>query len=243
MIIKVPSTWEGLQACRKLKGLGVKTLGTTVFTMEQAILAAEAGCIYVSPFLNELKATMDPTYVQNPSMTLLLHSAYPYKAARIESDLVNSYHDPSPIFDVCVNAQRYYEQHSYSTRVKACAAVSVEQILQLAGVAAFTAAADQLQELSTMKEPAAKVAARSVFHGSATDEYTNGNAGGQVNGNTNGNTNGHHDKAMEKMTFVDEESKYRLAFAKSDGGKGQLKMTQVRALPCFVLSILYFSGP
>lgn len=61
MIVKVPSTWEGLQACRKLKDLGVKTLGTTVFAMEQAVLAAEAGCIYVSPFLNELKATMDPT--------------------------------------------------------------------------------------------------------------------------------------------------------------------------------------
>lgn len=76
MIIKVPSTWEGLQACRTLKGLGVKTLGTTVFSMEQAALAAEAGCIYVSPFLNELRAGMDPTYVQHPSMTLvLLHLA------------------------------------------------------------------------------------------------------------------------------------------------------------------------
>ena len=61
MIVKVPSTWEGLQACRKLKDLGVKTLGTTVFAMEQAVLAAEAGCIYVSPFLNELKAGIDPT--------------------------------------------------------------------------------------------------------------------------------------------------------------------------------------
>lgn len=63
MIIKVPSTWEGLQACRKLKGLGVKTLGTTLFTLEQGILAAEAGCIYVSPFLNELRAGIDPTCV------------------------------------------------------------------------------------------------------------------------------------------------------------------------------------
>lgn len=72
LIIKVPSTWEGLQACRKLKGLGVKTLGTTLFTLEQGILAAEAGCIYVSPFLNELRAGIDPTCVGNiPSVDQL----------------------------------------------------------------------------------------------------------------------------------------------------------------------------
>ena len=241
MIVKVPSTWEGLQACRKLKDLGVKTLGTTVFAMEQAVLAAEAGCIYVSPFLNELKATMDPTCVKHPSVTILLLRFYPYKTALIESDLITSYHDPSPIFDVCVNAQRYYEQHSYSTRVKACAAVSVEQILQLAGVAAFTATADQLQELSTIEEPADKVVARSIFHRSATDEYTNGNPDGQVNRDTDGKTNGHQANTMEKMTFVNEESKYRLAFAKSDGGKAQMKMTQVRLSTCLILSILRFA--
>lgn len=62
IIIKVPSTWEGMQACRKLKSLGIKTLATTLFSLEQAVLAAEAGCIYISPFLNELKATFDPSY-------------------------------------------------------------------------------------------------------------------------------------------------------------------------------------
>ncbi|KAL8699920.1 MAG: hypothetical protein Q9201_005730 [Fulgogasparrea decipioides] len=198
MIVKVPSTWEGLQACRELKGLGVKTLGTTVFTLEQAVLAAEAGCIYVSPFLNELKATMDPT----------------------------------PIFGVCTDIQRYYEQHCHTTRVKACAAVSVEQILQLAGVAAFTATADQLRELSSMKEPAADVMARSVFLGSATREHANGNANGHVNGDTNGHTNGDYNMKLEKLSFVDDESKYRLAFAKSDGGKGQLKTSQALNMFC-----------
>ena len=66
LIVKVASTWEGLQACRQLKSLGVKTLATTAFTLEQCILAGEAGCIYVSPFLNELRAGIDPTYVAPP---------------------------------------------------------------------------------------------------------------------------------------------------------------------------------
>ena len=59
LCIKVVATWEGLQACMKLKGLGIKTLATTLFTLEQAILAAEAGCAYIAPFLHDLEAFFD----------------------------------------------------------------------------------------------------------------------------------------------------------------------------------------
>lgn len=61
LCVKVPSTWEGLQACKKLRALGISTLATTLFTMEQAILAAEAGCVFVSPFVHELRAFVDDT--------------------------------------------------------------------------------------------------------------------------------------------------------------------------------------
>lgn len=53
--IKIPSTWEGLMACKELEARGVKTLATTLFCMEQAILAAEVDCHYVAPYLHELK--------------------------------------------------------------------------------------------------------------------------------------------------------------------------------------------
>lgn len=46
--IKIPSTWEGLEACRVLEKNGISTLATTLFSMEQAALAADAGCTYVS---------------------------------------------------------------------------------------------------------------------------------------------------------------------------------------------------
>lgn len=59
LCIKVPATWEGLQACRKLKSVGIRTLATTLFTMEQAILAAEVGCDWISPFVHELRANFD----------------------------------------------------------------------------------------------------------------------------------------------------------------------------------------
>lgn len=57
--IKIPSTWEGLMACRTLESRGVRTLATTLFTMAQAVLAAEVGCTYVAPYVNELKVQVN----------------------------------------------------------------------------------------------------------------------------------------------------------------------------------------
>jgi transaldolase len=58
--IKIPSTWEGLQACKILETSGVTTLATTLFTIEQAALAGEVGCHYIAPYVNELKVHFDP---------------------------------------------------------------------------------------------------------------------------------------------------------------------------------------
>lgn len=58
--IKIPSTWEGLRACRELEMSGIATLATTVFCMEQAALAADAGCTYIAPYVNELRVHFDP---------------------------------------------------------------------------------------------------------------------------------------------------------------------------------------
>jgi len=55
MVIKVPSTWEGLMACKQLEGRGVRSLATTLFTLEQAVLAAEVRATYVAPYVNELR--------------------------------------------------------------------------------------------------------------------------------------------------------------------------------------------
>ena len=58
--IKIPSTWEGLRACRELEKQGISTLATTVFCMEQAVLAADSGCAYIAPYVNELRVHFDP---------------------------------------------------------------------------------------------------------------------------------------------------------------------------------------
>lgn len=52
--IKLPMNIAGLEACRYLTKLGVKTNVTLIFTVNQALLAARAGATYVSPFLGRL---------------------------------------------------------------------------------------------------------------------------------------------------------------------------------------------
>ena len=54
MVVKIPMTAEGLKAVKVLAKEGVKTNVTLIFSANQALLAAEAGASYVSPFIGRL---------------------------------------------------------------------------------------------------------------------------------------------------------------------------------------------
>lgn len=54
VVVKIPMTQEGLKAVKKLKKLEIRTNVTLVFSASQALLAAEAGATYVSPFVGRL---------------------------------------------------------------------------------------------------------------------------------------------------------------------------------------------
>lgn len=54
MIVKIPMTVEGLKAVKVLSKEGVKTNVTLIFSANQALLAANAGATYVSPFLGRI---------------------------------------------------------------------------------------------------------------------------------------------------------------------------------------------
>ncbi len=54
IVIKIPMCAEGLKAVKKLTELGIKTNVTLIFSAAQALLAANAGATYVSPFLGRL---------------------------------------------------------------------------------------------------------------------------------------------------------------------------------------------
>ncbi len=51
IVVKLPVCEAGLEACRKLADQGVRVNMTLVFTAPQALLAANAGARYISPFI------------------------------------------------------------------------------------------------------------------------------------------------------------------------------------------------
>ncbi|KAK3167555.1 hypothetical protein OEA41_010682 [Lepraria neglecta] len=136
--------------------------------MEQAVLAAEAGCMYIAPFVHELKAFFDETY-----------------------------HDDGPILGHCLRIQQYYERHSYKTRVKAAGLLNVDEAMRLAGVTSLTLAPALIDTLSKSEEPEEKVVDLSLFK-----QETN-STGDEI----------------ERLSFLDDENKFRKTFAKRQGTK------------------------
>jgi hypothetical protein len=119
---------------------------------------------------------------------------------------IRSYKDNDPLVGLCVKAQQYYEEHSIPTRVKACSCITIDEILQLSGVAAHTIPPEDLATLASMNESKDQLDAKSLFK---PKKFTNGY--------------GH----QQRRTYMDDEAKYRVEFAASDCGKGQFRLYQV----------------
>ncbi|PMD65206.1 transaldolase [Hyaloscypha bicolor E] len=116
--IKIPSTWEGLEACRLLESSGIATLATTLFTIEQAWMAGDVGCEYIAPYVNELKVHFEEGFVdRNKSM------------------------------DLCVHAHRLYSANKVKTKVLPASLTSIDEIMALDGVDHITISPQLLQEL------------------------------------------------------------------------------------------------
>ena len=54
VVVKLPLTLPGLQACKALSSEGIRTNVTLCFTPNQALLAAKAGATFISPFIGRL---------------------------------------------------------------------------------------------------------------------------------------------------------------------------------------------
>ena len=54
VVVKIPMTPDGLQACQWFTKKQIKTNVTLVFSPNQALLAAKSGATYVSPFIGRL---------------------------------------------------------------------------------------------------------------------------------------------------------------------------------------------
>lgn len=54
IVVKLPTTREGIKACKSLSDEGIRTNMTLCFSANQALMCAKAGAAYVSPFVGRL---------------------------------------------------------------------------------------------------------------------------------------------------------------------------------------------
>jgi len=54
LVVKIPTTYEGLKAIAELSGQGIPVNATLIFSPSQALLVAKAGAAYCSPFVGRL---------------------------------------------------------------------------------------------------------------------------------------------------------------------------------------------
>lgn len=107
-----------------------------MFCMEQAVLASDANCTYIAPYINELKVHFETGYVrQYRNMGKLTFTRYI---------------DHNKAFAFCREAQAYYNAYNHRTRVLAASLTSVDEVLQLAGVNHITISPILLHALSRL---------------------------------------------------------------------------------------------
>ena len=85
MVVKIPMTVEGLKAVKVLAAEGIKTNVTLIFTANQALLAADAGATYVSPFLGRLDD------ISQPGIDLIRTIADIFAIYGYETEIIEAY--------------------------------------------------------------------------------------------------------------------------------------------------------
>lgn len=131
VLIKIASTWEGIQAAKQLEQEGIHCNLTLLFSLAQAAACAEAGVTLISPFAGRItdffkqKEGKDFTVETDPGILSV-----------------------KKIFN-------YYKQHGYKTVVMGASFRTKEQVSQLAGCDLLTISPKLLDDLA--KAPASLV--------------------------------------------------------------------------------------
>ncbi|AAS51032.2 ACL196Wp [Eremothecium gossypii ATCC 10895] len=134
VLIKIASTWEGIQAARELESQhGIHVNCTLLFSFCQAVAAAEAGVTLISPFVGRIldwyKASTGKTYSGDEDPGVL-------SVRRIYN---------------------YFKKHDYPTIVMGASFRNLDEIKALAGVDFLTISPALLEQLMTSADPVPQV--------------------------------------------------------------------------------------
>ncbi|MBX8465807.1 transaldolase [Deinococcus sp. RIT780] len=130
ILIKLATTWEGVEAARTLEAEGIRCNLTLVFSQEQAVAAAQAGAYLISPFVGRITdwykkhtGTAEYTPEQDPGV----------QSVR--------------------GIYRHFKTHGYPTVVMGASFRSAAQVRALAGCDRLTVSPALLGELAADTAP------------------------------------------------------------------------------------------
>jgi transaldolase len=125
ILIKLASTWEGIQAARELTKEGIHCNLTLLFSLPQAVACAEAGVQLISPFVGRI---------------LDWHKKNSGKSDYPPAE------DPGVVS--VTQIYNYYKKFGYKTEIMGASFRNVGEILELAGCDLLTISPNLLEELS-----------------------------------------------------------------------------------------------
>ncbi len=129
VLIKIASTWEGLLAAEQLQKEGIRCNLTLMFSLVQAVRAAEAKVQLISPFVGRIYDW--------------------YKAAN-----KRDYTGPEdPGVQSVQEIYNYYKKFGISTEVMGASFRNTGQILELVGCDCLTISPELMEELAKSNEP------------------------------------------------------------------------------------------
>ena len=131
ILIKLASTYEGIEAAKRLEKEGIHCNLTLLFSLMQAAFCAEADVTLISPFVGRV---LD-WYKKN-------HIYY------AENDF-ESYEGPGVMLVKIIYF--YYKTHGYKTSVMGASFRNIEEVLELAGCDLLTIPPHLLEELKMKK--------------------------------------------------------------------------------------------
>jgi transaldolase len=129
VLIKIASTWEGLNAAEQLQKEGIRCNMTLMFSMPQAVRAAEAKVQLISPFVGRI------------------YDWYKKENKRDYTGLED------PGVQSVTEIYTYYKKFGIPTEVMGASFRNVGQILELAGCDCLTISPELMEELSKSNEP------------------------------------------------------------------------------------------
>jgi len=133
ILIKIASTWEGIQAAAALRNDGIKCNLTLLFSFAQAVACAEAGVQLISPFVGRI---------------LDWHKKSTGKAEYAPSE------DPGVVS--VTRIYEHYKKHGYTTEVMGASFRNTGEILELAGCDLLTISPALLEDLQKAKGTVAR---------------------------------------------------------------------------------------